>query len=103
VMARPTDPLTEMEKRVFGEHAVRHPVTGEPQEDGSGSVRHEERVALAAARNVAVREVPADVPLETALERLADPTTPIASPPDPPAPERLIDARFVFPFPPMTQ
>jgi hypothetical protein len=89
-MPKPTDPLTEMEKRVFGEHAVRHPVTGEVLEDGSGSVRHEERVVLAAARDVAGRD---------ALECLADPTTPIASPPDAPAPEPHDRSRGRAPFP----
>jgi hypothetical protein len=98
-MAKPTDPLTEMEKRVFGEHAVRHPVTGEVLEDGSGSARHEERVGLAAARDVAAREIPAGASLETALNCLADLSAPIAPPPAAPGPERLLDLRTVHPFP----
>jgi hypothetical protein len=56
-------------------------------------------VVLAAARNVGPRGTPADLALETALERLADPTTPIASPPAAPALERTIDLRTVHPFP----
>jgi hypothetical protein len=82
---KPSGPLTEMEKRVFGEHAVRDPLTGIPQERGIGSAHHEAQIAEAerieAQRRAAI------------AERTPQPQ------PQPPAHQRVIDPRLVHPFP----
>jgi hypothetical protein len=54
-MTRQNEPLTEMEKRVFGEDAVRFP-NGGIQERGFGSAFHEARIADAARIDAALKK-----------------------------------------------
>jgi hypothetical protein len=75
--------LSEMERRVFGEQAVRLP-DGTIQERGVGSAFHEEQIAAGLRREAACRD--------------GTPATPPPAPP-PPAPERFIDGRAVHPYP----
>jgi hypothetical protein len=78
-------PLTAAEKAVFGEDAVRDPVTGAVVENGHGSVNHEQRIAAGLRREATCRGIPAA-------------PQPAQEPPRP-APERIIDTRAVHPYP----
>jgi hypothetical protein len=75
-----TGPLTAAEKPVFGEHAVREPVTGDIIETGIGSAHHEARIE----REAALRGTPS-----------APHPAPLPSQPEP----RTIDLRAVHSFP----
>jgi hypothetical protein len=85
-MTRQNEPLTEMEKRVFGVDAVRL-ADGSIQERGFGSAFNEARIADAARIEAARRGSPAAAPPQ----------------PTPPAPERAIDSRVVHPYPDRVQ
>jgi hypothetical protein len=81
---KPSGPLTEMEKRVFGENAVRGP-DGVPIERGIGSKHHAARVAKqeAAIRSGRASHMP--------------------EPSDASEPELTVDLRAVHPFPAQMQ
>jgi hypothetical protein len=89
---KPSGPLSAAEKAVFGEHAVRDPVTGVPIEVGSGSAHHQAQIEQAAAgREAACRGDAVGAPQPT-------PTPPPSQPE-----QRTIDIRQIHPFPERTQ
>lgn len=54
-MPNPKEPLSATEKRVFGENAIRHPITGEVLEQGSGALS-EKAQAVNQTRTIAQTE-----------------------------------------------
>jgi hypothetical protein len=88
---KPSGPLTELEKQIWGVDAVRDPVTGVPVENGHGSANHEQRIAAGLRREAGCRDGTPAIP------------QPVPEPPPPEKPERFLDPRTVHPFPPMTQ
>jgi hypothetical protein len=84
-------PLTAAEKAVFGEDAVRDPMTGVVVENGHGSANHEQRIAAGLRREAACR---GDIPATP----LPEPPPPAAEP-EPAAPPRTIDPALVHAWP----
>jgi hypothetical protein len=89
-------PLSAAEKAVFGEDAVRDPVTGVPIENGHGSAKHEQRIAEGLRREAMCRGEAFAMPAPSPSE--PSPSAAQQEPAAPPAP-RTIDPKLVHAWP----